>query len=340
MEDVTELFDFALIFHICIVACFVVLGGFENFVIIFMLHKKKRLQTGQKLMLCLAYVDFFACVYCAPMIPVNIYLYGTSETMDHLLILVYQMPYSTVAITYIFVTITMALDRLHATSRPYSYKKPTMTSFLWIFVATGILEVLVVCTLIGWLPEIVIKIQGSTVCVLALLVIVPSYTVVVYKVKNQGKKIAAPSHSSAPSGIASGVFATKADNSKSEALPSAAEVPTIGATPVRGDGTSGQLTAAAADQTVSRKKREPKLETRMLKLCLGITCLFAVSYAALITRIVLNMSHNLNYVYSLNHVGNPVIYCMISKAYRKDVIDTVRLIVGNIKKTLTCSATY
>ena len=79
----------------------------------------------------------------------------------------------------------------------------------------------------------------------------------------------------------------------------------------------------------------PKLETRMLKLCLGITCLFAVSYAALFTGVVLNLSNSLNYIYSLNHVGNPVIYCMISKAYRNDVLDTARLILGTIKKTLT-----
>ena len=64
------------------------------------------------------------------------------------------------------------------------------------------------------------------------------------------------------------------------------------------------------------------------------TCLFAVSYAALLTRIALDLPYSLNYLYSLNHVGNPVIYCMISKAYRNDVFDTARLILGNIKKTV------
>ena len=59
-----------------------------------------------------------------------------------------------------------------------------------------------------------------------------------------------------------------------------------------------------------------------------------MSYAALFLRIILNLSHNLDYLYSLNHVGNPVIYCLISKAYRKDVLDTARLILGNIKKTV------
>ena len=80
------------------------------------------------------------------------------------------------------------------------------------------------------------------------------------------------------------------------------------------------------------KKSEAKLQTRMLKLCLGITCLFAVTYAALLTRVVLNLSHSLYYLYSLSHVGNPVIYCMISNAYRKDVLDTTKLILGTIKK--------
>ena len=55
MEEAT-VFDVALVFHAVVAACFVVLGGFENFVIIFMLHKKKKLQSGQKFMLCLAYI--------------------------------------------------------------------------------------------------------------------------------------------------------------------------------------------------------------------------------------------------------------------------------------------
>ena len=85
MEEATG-FDVALIYHVGIVACFVILGGFENFVIIFMLHKKKKLQSGQKFMLCLAFVDFFACVYCVPMIAVNIYLHGKSASTDHTII--------------------------------------------------------------------------------------------------------------------------------------------------------------------------------------------------------------------------------------------------------------
>ena len=65
-------FDVGLIFHVAIVLCFVVFGGFANFVVIFMLHMKKKLQSGQKFMLCLAYVDFVDCVYCVPMLLVNI----------------------------------------------------------------------------------------------------------------------------------------------------------------------------------------------------------------------------------------------------------------------------
>ena len=59
-----------------------------------------------------------------------------------------------------------------------------------------------------------------------------------------------------------------------------------------------------------------------------------MTYTALFIRIALDLSQSLDYIYSLNHVGNPVIYCMISKAYRKDVLDTARLILGTIKKTM------
>ena len=318
MEEATG-FDVALVFHVIIVACFVILGGFENFVIIFMLHKKKKLNSGQKFMLCLAYVDLFVCFYCVPMIPVYIYIHGRSASIDNILVPLYRLPCSTVVTTYITVTITMALDRLQATSRPYSYKPPTMTSFLWIFLAVGILAMFVFSGSIGWLPDIVLRIQGSVLCALALIITVPCYIVVVYKVKKQGRKIAAPATS----------HATAMTVGKSEVLPSAAEVTKSSTKPGCSVKTSGQQTVAAA-----RKEGETKLETRMLKLCLGITCLFAVSYAALITRIILDLPYSLNYLYSLNHVGNPVIYCIISKAYRKDVLDTARLILGTIKKTI------
>ena len=332
MEDAT-VFDVTLVFHAGIVACFVVLGGFENFVIIFMLHKKKKLQSGQKFMLCLAYVDFFACVYCVPMIPVNIYLKGRSTAMEHLLILLYRITYSTMMQIYLYVAIIMALDRLHATSRPYSYKPPTMTSFLWLLPVVAIYEVVLYFCMIGWLPDIMLRIHGSAPCVLALMITIPSYTIVVYKVKKQGQKIAAPSSSGAPP--TTGAVTMTANNRKCNVLPTAQEMPTRSAKLECDVGTSGhqrvtenRATAAAA------RKRKPKLETRMLKLCLGITCLFAVSYTALITRIALKLPHNLDYLYSLNHVGNPVIYCMISKAYRRDVFDTARLILSTIKKTM------
>ena len=325
MEDAT-VFDVALVFHVGIAACFVVLGGFENFVIIFMLQKKKKLQSGQKFMLCLAYVDFFACVYCVPMIPVYIYLHGrVNAKMDHLMILLYRMPYSTVITIYTYVAVFMALDRVHATSRPYSYKPPKMTSFLWIFLAVGILATFVFFGSIGWLPDIVLRIQGSALCALALIITVPCYIVVVYKVKKQGRKIAAPS------GGGGAPATSQATVGKSEVLPSAAEVPKRSTKPGCSVKTSGHHTVAAAT-----KEDVTKLETRMLKLCLGITCLAALSYTALFTVVVLDLPYSLSYLYSLNHVGNPVIYCMISKAYRKDVLDTARLLLASIKKTVFC----
>ena len=220
----------------------------------------------------------------------------------------------------------MALDRVHATSRPYSYKPPKMTSFLWIFLAVGIFEVVLYFGLIGWLPDIVMRVQGSAPCVVALLITAPSYTVVVYKVKKQGRKVAAPS---APA--MSNTSAMAANKGKDEDMPPPEQIPDTRYKPSFGASASVGHQKPAAEA----KQGETKLETRMLKLCLGITCLFAVSYAALFTRIVANLSHNWDYLYSLNHVGNPVIYCMISKAYRKDVLDTARLILGTIKKTLT-----
>ena len=178
--------------------------------------------------------------------------------------------------------------------------------------------------------------------VLALSIIISSYTVVVYKVKKQGQKIVGASRGGAPAN--SNAAAMTADKTKSGSSPPVAELPTTGTKPASGDANSSrhaaqgnqapQATATTATNAAAAKKGESKLETRMLKLCLGITCLSVVTYTALFVRVVLNLSQSLDYLYSLNHVGNPVIYCMISKAYRKDVLNTARLILGTIKKTM------
>ena len=347
MEEATG-FDVALVFHVIIVACFVILGGFENFVIIFMLHKKKKLNSGQKFMLCLAYVDLFVCFYCVPMIPVYIYIHGRSASIDNILVPLYRLPCSTVVTTYITVTITMALDRVHATSRPYSYKPPTMTSFLWIFLAVGIYAVVYFLALIGWLPDIVWQIQTSALWVTALLIVVSCYTVVVYKVKRQGRKIAAPSSGGGGAPAKPNAAAMTANTSKSGTSPPAAEVSNTGTKPASGAANSSHQAAqgnqappaaattatTTATDAAAAKKGESKMETRMLKLCLGITCLSVVTYTTLFIRIALDLPRSLDYIYFLNHVGNPVIYCMIRKAYRKDVLDTARLILGTIKKTI------
>ena len=75
-----------------------------------------------------------------------------------------------------------------------------------------------------------------------------------------------------------------------KALPTAEEMPNTNAKIDCGAGTSGHQRAAENRVAAAvAKKRESKLETRMLKLCLGITCLFAVTYTALSTRIVLDI---------------------------------------------------
>ena len=142
----------------------------------------------------------------------------------------------------------------------------------------------------------------------------------------------------------SNAAAMTADKTKSGSSPPLAELPTTGTTPASGDANSSrhaaqmnqapQATATTATNAAAAKKGESKLETRMLKLCLGIACLSAVTYTTLFIRMTLDLPRSLDYLYSLNHVGNPVICCMISKAYRKDVLDAARLILGTIKRAM------
>ena len=87
--------------------------------------------------------------------------------------------------------------------------------------------------LIGWLPDAVLRIHGTAPCVLALLITIPSYTIVVYKVKKQGKKIAKPSRGGAPAKSSATTIA--ADKNKSGSSPPVAVVSSIGTTPVAGN---------------------------------------------------------------------------------------------------------
>ena len=69
----------------------------------------------------------------------------------------------------------------------------------------------------------------------------------------------------------------------------------------------------------------------MLKFSVGITALFMFSYTALVLRIAFDMTYFLDYVYYLNHIGNPIIYCLTSKVYYKDVMNTARGMLASIQ---------
>ena len=277
--------DWTLSIHIIIVLCYVIIGGFENFVIIFMLQRKQSLLSGQKYLLFLAYVDLFACVYCVPMIPCYIYLFGRSATLDQLLLHLYRVPCSTQLVLYMVIAVSMAIDRLRATVSPFSYKPPKMTSFIWLILYTVVFVALLYLGVTGVIPVEVMKVQVIVFFSLVFLICSISYTVVAITVRQKRKRVTARP-------------------------------------------TNESRTA------VAKKRNEDEIASRMLKLCVGITLLLALSLTAAGFKVAFDMSQSVMYIYSLNHVGNPIIYCAVNKAYYRDVKEAVDKIVSVVRGKL------
>ena len=85
---------------------------------------------------------------------------------------------------------------------------------------------------------------------------------------------------------------------------------------------------------VAKKRNEDEIASRMLKLCVGITLLLALSLTAAGFKVAFDMSQSVMYIYSLNHVGNPIIYCTVNKAYYRDVKETMSKIIGAVRSKL------
>ena len=89
-----------------------------------------------------------------------------------------------------------------------------------------------------------------------------------------------------------------------------------------------------SEPTVNTTTMNSSVEQRVLKLCLGLTCLFAICFSALLVRINLNLPIYFDYIYALNHVGNPVIYCLVSKTYYQEVMASAKQLLQKIKTLL------
>ena len=343
-----EDFGLELLFHVPIVFCFIVFGGFENFVIIFMLQRKKSLQSGQKFMLFLAYIDLIACLYCVPMIPCYIYLYGRSPSMSLLATMLYRVPYSTLILAYLAVSVFMAVDRVRATTKPFSYKPPKIRSFLWILAFVAVFQTSLILGMVGVLPREIVPIQGSLPGITALAICVPCYVWVVIKLRKQHNKVAVPAATAAPRNQAPSPrvgqrppvpeqreVTQEVETSAQESRTNQEGHNKPGVSGIRTTAERGKEPSPNSDRQAMSKK-EKELERRMLKLCLAITCLFGISFTSLSARVGLGLPYHFDYVYSLNHVGNPIIYCLVSKAYYRDVKETVKVIFSAIQRKFAC----
>ena len=94
--------------------------------------------------------------------------------------------------------------------------------------------------------------------------------------------------------------------------------------------TRQQLQGSTVDES------KTTLQNRMLKLSVSITALYFVCYTTLFCRIVFDLTHFLDFVYALNHIGNPIIYCLTSKVYYNDVMDTARGMLTSIRNYVMC----
>ena len=74
-------------------------------------------------------------------------------------------------------------------------------------------------------------------------------------------------------------------------------------------------------QTVlAGKKQSNKLDEKMIKLFTGIAVLFLLSFLPLsLYMFYIVDSFHITYAWFINHFGNPVIYYVLDKSFRKEV---------------------
>ena len=99
------------------------------------------------------------------------------------------------------------------------------------------------------------------------------------------------------------------------------------------------LSRMAANQTQNLENSNAKAKharhVSTVKVFVGVTILFLMSYIPVIFRVLMVKALYLQYLYMINHIGNPIIYYALNKKLREDANAFGREWLGKCRKLLS-----
>ena len=322
---------------------YILFGTAANSVVLVAYGKDKKL-TGRVFILCLAIIDVTACLFFLPQVPMYIiHVRFHSESLN-IFRGIYHIESVVLIQSYMFAQVAMSLDQYVAVYFPFKHrkvapkmKKVMMTVSISMIGAVLSHAVLAKSTNVGnsrawYIFGFIVYLVELGLSFLTLLIL---YPMIVLKLYRQHRK-------TGPKGIKV-VSTTRRDTEQratTERLPTrdlqvpdeARHRPADAETALTAPGEAGKnvlptaesgMSTTGAAKPTSRRDKVPakttrKMHVQAIKVYSSIFLLFTLSLVSL----VLVMRTNIlafAYVYSINHIGNPIIYYVFVPKFRETV---------------------
>ena len=325
---------------------YMLFGVATNCVVMLVYSKHKKL-TGRVFILCLAIIDIVACLFILPQTPVFVN-HAQFESLQTYRI-IYGIETMVLIQSYLFAQVAMSLDQFVAVYFPFKHRKfgPKLKKIMLVAAVStvgglSVHRVLSSATDLSNVPvwSSLYSVVYRLVMSLSFLTLLVVYPLIVLKLYRQHRKVCPkPFGTSVVSGTiheaaerttaATVQLPTRQLQVPEEARHQPIEAETaLTATEERGRNLaaasveSGRCTPGVMKPHTRRAKAQSKATQKMhvqaIKVYSSIFLLFTVSLFSLV-MIILTNSLVLAYVYSLNHVGNPIIYYVFVPKFREAV---------------------
>ena len=320
---------------------YILFGTAANSVVLVVYGKDKKL-TGRVFILCLAVIDIIACLFILPQTPMFV-IHAEFESL-HTFRIIYGLESVILIQSYLFAQVAMALDQFIAVYFPFKHRTvgPKLKKIMLVAAVSTVLglsvdPLLSIATNLDNFPVLYFlhTLVYRLVMILSFFALLSVYPMIVLKLYRQHRK-------TGPKGIKV-VSTTRRDTEQratTERLPTrdlqvpdeARHRPADAETALTAPGEAGKnvlptaesgMSTTGAAKPTSRRDKVPakttrKMHVQAIKVYSSIFLLFTLSLVSL----VLVMRTNIlafAYVYSINHIGNPIIYYVFVPKFRETV---------------------
>ena len=285
--------------HIFLVIFFIITGGIINGFIIYLKIKKPTLQEIDYYIIALAGVDIFLCVIICPQYPLMTYYINQYKQSNTFLLTQYLFSSVVAGFIYLELLTTIALTRLYAVCKPYSFQLSVKRA-RWIIGIEILIAIIrtVILQFITYIPSgdeignIVIMFE----IILCFLLVSIAYIIIAAKLYKQKRKVGQN---------------TKVLNNTTGPIASS----------------SGNDESAEQNKDINKAhlKNERALHIKTVKMFGTISLIFAASYIPLICLLSKITDHfHILYLTLFNNNTNFVVYMIFNLDFRKEVAELFR----------------